>query len=266
VHNVEYAVKLVNTAADQLQFAFRKYGEPLRFGGKPPVLSEPDGYCGALCHDRLATHKVAFFEEMEIDFDHDSHSHVACTTCHSAQKHKERVIDKDGCMGCHHTDEAQEAYGVGCEDCHGAETAFYRGAVTVEGVEIESDIMAQADTGCLDCHTVQAQTESLNDILARCNECHEAYGAEPNPVNDWFVQKEVGTRQEGDRLLVRIEMLRQELRRSGTQAQRDRLAVAEKDLEVVLRGRAHHNVVAAEAIIAKVQKIIAELEAAGPRR
>jgi hypothetical protein len=267
VHNVEYAVRLINTSIDQISFALQQSNQAVQVARRPRVLQEPDGYCTTLCHDNLATHGVEFFAEMELDFDHDSHSDSACTTCHSAQRHKERVISKDGCMTCHHTEEAQADFGVGCEDCHGFVTSLYEGEVQVAGLDIEADSMFDADVGCLDCHHVEAQSESLNNILNRCNECHQDWGVEPEIVNDIFLQQEVSTRRKSDGLIVKIESLKESFRRFGaSEDEWNRIRQAEDELDIVLRGRPHHNFIAAELILEKVDNTVRELESSRTQR
>ena len=263
-HNVEYAVKMLSAGVDQITFAHQQIGRELRLGNLPAVLVKPDGYCTSLCHNRLATHGVEFFEEMEIDFDHDAHEHISCTRCHSALKHKEQVISKTECMNCHHTEEGRE-FGVACEDCHSAEFALYTGRLRLAGVDIEPDVMAESDVSCLDCHHVSAQGETLQAILGRCNDCHEEWEVEPLPVDDDFLASEVALRQLSDRLLVELEQQRvlvDDANRRGIDTSRmvRLLSGASDDLDAVLRGRFHHNFTASEAILRRVETLLAELK------
>jgi len=271
-HNVEYAVHLISTSLDQITLAFRQLGKSVPSRRLPAVLIKPDGYCTSLCHNRLDTHGIEFFAEMEIDFDHEAHGHVSCTRCHSAQKHKQKVISKGECMSCHHSEEGQ-GYGVGCVDCHSAETGLYEGSVRVAGVDLEPDVMAESDVSCSDCHQAEAGGETLQTILRRCNDCHEEYEVEPLPVDDEFLEKQVALRRSSDRLIVALERQRvavQNLDRRGqaTSEMTRLLNEASDDLDVVLRGRFHHNFAAAEVILDRVAELLRQLEkltAAGTR-
>lgn len=263
-HNAEYAIKMIDTGIDQISLAHQQLGRRLSPGARPAVLVKPDGYCTSLCHNRIASHGVEFFAEMEIDFDHEAHEHVSCTRCHSAQKHKQRIISKGECMSCHHTEEGQE-YGVGCSDCHGAVAALYQGTARVPGVEIEPDVMAESDVSCVGCHQVSAAGETLQTILQRCNKCHEEWEAEPYPVDDYFVENEVALQRSSDRLLVELERSRvavDTLERQGrdTAEMKQLLSRASEAVNAVMRGKYHHNFPAAEAILTKAGELLKQLE------
>jgi 4-aminobutyrate aminotransferase-like enzyme len=132
----------------------------------------------------------------------------------------------------------------------------------VPGLEIPADSMADMGIGCLDCHQIEAQSESLNDILNRCNECHEGMGIEPLQVNEIFLQQEVSNRQRGDGLIVSIESLKERFRRQGATAEmRQMLEQAERNLDIVLRGRPHHNWVASDLILTHVEETLKSIEA-----
>ena len=263
-HNVEYAVRLLNTSIDQIAVAHRQLDMQLALPDRPAVMAQPDGYCSSLCHNRLNTHGTEYFAEMEIDFDHLTHDFIACTNCHSVQKHKQEIISKGECMSCHHTEEGRE-YGVVCSDCHSAEAAFYDGSVSVAGVEIEPDIMSISDVSCIDCHSVEQGAETLRQVLDRCNSCHEEWGVEPMPVDEGFLSQEVSLRRQSDALIVRIERQRValgQLTRIGRASEEMNRLIDEADsaLNVVLRGRPHHNFPAAENILKKVSGILDRLE------
>jgi hypothetical protein len=262
VHNVEYSVKLISSSVDNISDLLKKFDRPNRLATRPAVLQGSDGYCMELCHKAINTHAVEFFDDLQLDFDHSTHEDVAsCTECHSAEKHKQRVIEKDGCMDCHHTVESQDEYGVGCEDCHASIVSFYEGDIDIPGIEFEADIMAQADTACLDCHTHEAQYESLDDVIGRCNSCHVEYGAEPENVTEWLGGEAVAHREITDDIILKLDRLTEETRYlPEINELRRKLAQADSYLDIIVKGHAHHNFAASSLITEKINSLIAEVE------
>lgn len=260
VHNVEYAVRLLNRGRGQIMIAGEQLQQSIPAGRAPAVLRQPDGYCMSLCHNTVNTPDDVFYQEMQIDFSHLSHEDLDCTNCHSAQKHKQRVISTQGCMQCHHSEEGRTEYGVECNDCHSTEASLYRGAVRVSGVKVRPDSMA-ADVDCVDCHVFQVNTEtgrveseSLRQILERCNACHQEAEIEPLLVDKYFLENEVSLRRLGDRLVVRFRQQNsavERLRRAGLESSEIRQLAGEVDhgLNLVLGGRPHHNIEAAKLIL-----------------
>lgn len=260
-HNVEYAVRALVAGIDNVKLAAGALDRPLpRAGAAPRVLDLQGGYCMALCHGDVATPGDTYFAEMEIDFPHDSHGNLSCATCHSPLKHKQRVISKQECMTCHHSDEGRREYGVDCSDCHAVQAALYTGRVRVAGLRIEPDAMAEADVGCTDCHDVGPRGETLRQIIESCNECHVGEKIDPYPVDDYLIEEELTMRRRSDALLVRLEAVRAALAGRADEESRRLLAEAESDLDVVVRGRHHHNFAASKAILGKVESTLARLE------
>jgi nitrate/TMAO reductase-like tetraheme cytochrome c subunit len=270
-HNVEYAVRLLGRGQGQIVVAGDQLNQRIAAGRLPEVLRPPDGYCMTLCHSRVARPGDVFYSEMQVDFSHGSHNDLNCTRCHSAQKHKQKVISTQGCMLCHHSEEGQTEYGVDCADCHSAEAAFYRGTQRIEGLRFRPDSMS-ADVGCVDCHvftideqTGQAGAETLQQILGHCNSCHRELEVEPLPVDDYFLEQELALRRRSDSLTVRAERSRSELsslERAGKAGGEMRKLFGEIDqgLQLVLRGRPHHNVSAAVLVLGYVEERLSRLE------
>ena len=174
-HNIEYAYRIVRSGYDQVSAAYKAVGAA---GGppKPAILAGPSTYCAALCHQRVRAPAKVFFKEMEVDFPHALHVQdvgIGCTKCHSPEKHKMRIVTRSECMACHH-----ESKDIDCGHCHKAQKALYEGKIKAYGVVPKADVMAQADTKCVECHDLKKGTQTVLTVKARCEGCHSAkYGA-----------------------------------------------------------------------------------------
>lgn len=169
-HNVEYAVKLLSASLDQYEIAKKSLEPSFIPSERPTVLRTPDGYCARLCHNRLGLPDKKFFEEMHIEFPHRLHSEemeLGCATCHSPEKHKMRIITKEGCMSCHHKGE-----NLNCRQCHPFQTELYSGKFRAK--KINPDPMFSAGVHCNDCHNLKEKTHSVETLKEKCVECHES--------------------------------------------------------------------------------------------
>jgi len=171
VHNVEYAVKLLQTAADQIDTAMKFISKDARPIVRDTLLGTPDNYCLTLCHARIGIPDKLQFENMALDFTHAVHAKdlgIECTRCHSPEKHKMRVIEKEGCMTCHH-----EQQDIECVHCHPAQKLFLQGASGGYGVSKKMpDVMAES-VECKGCHDLSKKDHTIAAIKNKCVECHE---------------------------------------------------------------------------------------------
>jgi hypothetical protein len=167
-HNVEYAALLLKGAANDLDSLYQVVGTSRR-ASRDKLLGTPDGYCTQLCHTRLGLPDALNFEY--IEFPHSAHVTtvgVPCTRCHSPEKHKMRIISREGCQECHHQEQD-----IACGQCHVQEQNLYAGSIQVLGLEPEPDIMAQAEVECLDCHDPTLERQPFEQARQACLDCHE---------------------------------------------------------------------------------------------
>ncbi len=256
-HNIEYAYKIVRAGYDQVSAAYKAAGA----GGGPPkpaILASPSAYCAALCHGRVRPPEKVFFKEMEVQFPHTLHVQdvgIACTKCHSPEKHKMRIVTRSECMSCHH-----QSKDIDCGHCHKAQKALYEGKVKTYGVAPKADVMAQADTKCTECHDLKKGAQTVLTVKTKCEGCHDAkYG---QMLLRW---KEEITAKE-NAIAVAIEEAKDHvdrIRKMGAKVdEADRLVKeAEANYLVVSNGRGMHNyrlskelLAAAQASIGKVLK------------
>ena len=176
VHNVEYAVRLLKAAADQIDTALKSLNKNALSIKRSVLLSTPDNYCTTLCHARLGIPKKVKFEDMPLEFTHEVHAKnlgIRCTHCHSPEKHKMRIIEKEGCMNCHHKQRDIE-----CVHCHQDQKLFQQGTAGGYGVfpmerilKEMPDVMAQ-QVACKDCHDLTQKDHSVTAIKDKCVGCH----------------------------------------------------------------------------------------------
>jgi len=236
-HNVEYAVRILQTAWDQMDVA-RAATEPgYKPKLRPAILGTPDGYCTAMCHSALGLPEKTVFIEMKLEFPHRRHVEeikVPCTTCHSPDQHKMRIIDKAGCMQCHHGKEDMK-----CETCHSGIAALRQAAAKGAGVKPRPDPMADA-LSCADCHNLLDPAQTVREIKPRCIACHEqGYG-------DLLIQWDADWRNSRVKVEALIEAAKLRIdqdRREGkdTAAAEKGLAEAEGNFQIADAGRGVHN-------------------------
>ncbi len=196
---MEYAVKLAKATVEYLDDAMGRMEPEYKPAARSRVLATPDGYCMVLCHSRLGLPEETPFDHLE--FPHALHVEdleVACTSCHSPDKHKMRVITRTECMACHH-----EAQDIACGHCHRGEEALYTGQLQSWGVDGEPDVMFEAEVECEGCHDLSAGM-SIKSVQGTCVECHEAGYDEV--LTEWINEVQEG--------LGRASLLAQEVRQS----------------------------------------------------
>lgn len=256
VHNVEYAVKLMKVALDQIEsgakFVTPYYKEP----PAPPLLSTEDGYCTRLCHSRLGIPDEVYFKEMRIKFPHYLHPErmkVKCTDCHSADKHKMRIITKEGCLSCHHKGGEDT-----CIKCHPYQIALYKGRV--KGFDYTPDPMFVEGVGCLDCHDIKTGPLDIREVTQRCIECHdETYGEVLKEWMDELLKIE-------SELTLKVAVLNEKvktLEKMGKKVRQDlkkQLAIVNKYMEYVSIAKGVHNYELIEKIASRVENIAHQLD------
>lgn len=246
VHNVEYAVNLLKAAADQIDVAMKYMDGNAKPMDRSPLLGTPDGYCAILCHGRVGVPEEVYFDEMKHDFPHGMHAEdigVECTTCHSPDKHKMRIISRDECMNCHH-----EQQDIECRNCHAEQDAVYRGIA--EGYGLPEDIpglMSEA-IECADCHDLDVTGPLLPTMLEMCVECHEA------GYDVMLIEWEQLAQKSLDDFAILLEQARQSLEqarraRGASDELKTAFERAKHAFETIEAGNAVHNTEYADAVL-----------------
>jgi hypothetical protein len=251
-HNVEYAVKLMKVAAQRVDQIFNSLRVPARVP-KGKLLGTPDGYCTVLCHSRLGLPDTVKYELME--FPHDLHARdieIACTTCHSPEKHKMQIITVSECMSCHH-----EEQDIDCGHCHPAQKALYTGQVEASGVEALPDIMAEAEVECVGCHDLTAEGPTFERVEEACNDCHgEGY-------REMLVEWYNSLQESSTRVILLLNQIEEALNEvpPGTPkaAQVKRLfEEARQNYQIVDKGKGTHNPTLSEELLQAAEERLLE--------
>jgi hypothetical protein len=251
-HNVEYAVNLLKAAADQIDVAMKYLDDNSKPMDRDRLLGTPDGYCSILCHERVGVPEEIHFAEMKHDFPHQLHAEdigIECTTCHSPDKHKMRIISRDECMNCHHQDQQ-----IDCRHCHNEQDTVFRGIA--EGYGLAEDIpgtMSEA-IECVDCHDLEAAAPLLTAMRGKCIECHdeESYG-------DMLIEWERDSQESLDDFAVLLAQARAGLDRTKhTVSNLEELEAAYEQAkhigDTIEGGSAVHNVEYADAMLEAAKK------------
>lgn len=254
-HNVEYAVKLLSSSIDQYEIAKKSINPGYSSPPRPEVLREPDGYCAKLCHNRLGLPEKKFFEEMHIEFPHRMHAedmNLGCATCHSPEKHKMRIITKEGCMNCHHRGE-----NLNCKECHPFQTELFRGEF--KGKKIKPDVMFTAGLNCTDCHNLEEKMHTVETLKDKCVECHE------KGYDDLLIKWEKDLLETESAVTLKVSELKEKIESNKLLGKRipknaeDELKRAEVILKATGEGRGVHNYPESIKLLQETQKEIDEI-------
>ena len=168
VHNVEYALKLLNVTNNKteqvLAIIDKDYG-PQEFKTRMT--------CTTLCHVGIEKRTVPF---NDIKFSHETHiagNGQKCSDCHSPRENHGKTIMKN-CAECHHGKGTKK---VKCDDCH----AFVKKLIQGKGgIGVKERPSNKLDTvACIDCHRaiLTKKKDTLEAVKKRCIECHDpSYG------------------------------------------------------------------------------------------
>ncbi len=257
-HNIDYSFKLLKATWDQSHFVI-KIINPARLSSlsaEPEMFQNTGKYCTTFCHDRLGVPEELTYREMDIDFPHALHAdflEISCADCHSPEKHKMRIITKEGCMECHHGGEEE------CGRCHHMEESFYSGRYKSHFTEPQADFMFEAELPCTACHNLSLTEQNLMTIKQTCIDCHDQeYGT---LLIEW--EK---TMEEADITLTLLMDSIEKKLKSATLSKDQKEALEKQfraissDYEVLREGRALHNFIAATDIYENVTEKLKEME------
>ena len=239
VHNIEYAIKLLNVAnnkAEQALAAVDKNHKPQEF--------RTNITCTSLCHVGIERRTVPF---NDIKFSHETHASglgMKCSDCHSPRENHGKTYLKN-CAGCHHGKEIQK---VGCGDCHVNVKRLVEGK---EGLGVkEKPSVKLGAVECIDCHkgVSSKKKDSLDTIKKRCIECHdEAYG-------EMALRWKTTSEEMLKKLVPRLAQIKEEIdkidKRGGhTFVFRKLYGEAEFNYQLAKKGNGIHNIEYTEELI-----------------
>ncbi len=231
VHNVEYAMKLLNVANNRTEQAMGiidKSYKPMEF--KTQVT------CTTLCHVGLERRAVPFGD---IKFSHNTHvigNGLRCSDCHSPRENHGKTF-MTNCADCHHGKQIKK---VRCEDCHVSVKRLVQGKGGIGVKERPSNKLDVVE--CIDCHRGVAakRKDTFDTMKKRCIECHDqSYG-------EMAVQWKTASEELLKKLTPKIAQVKEEIdrieKRGGhTFVYRKLFGEAEFNYNLAKNGKGVHN-------------------------
>ncbi len=172
VHNPFYASELVQVADRNLDRFFRVLGQSSP--GLPSQSPVKGGYCAQLCHAKAGVKLPREVPWEGGKLPHALHAFdfgLGCTSCHSAEKHKEVKVSSKDCTACHHSPGNNQ-----CSRCHQKQAALYTAQnLPLEVPEAKASVKA-GKVECVNCHDLSKE-QTLKNLSSACTQCHDqAYG------------------------------------------------------------------------------------------
>lgn len=254
VHNPFYAAELIQVADRDLDHLFRLLGQsPLPLPAQSPIRG---GYCAKLCHAKTGVKFPPEVWREESKLPHARHAFefgLGCTSCHSAEKHKEIKITKKDCMGCHHHPQNNQ-----CSRCHQKTAALFTAQNLPLLIPDAKPSEKAGKIGCNQCHDL-SQKQTIKNISSACLRCHDkAYADLLKALKEEIseLQKNTST------ALRRVEEKLKGAAQSPPQVREVNKIYqeAKKAYEFVREAKGIHNIHLANAILEQVQKDLQRAE------
>ena len=231
VHNIEYALKLLNVTNNRTEQVLAIIDK-----GYAPQEFKTAMTCTTLCHVGVERRSVPF---NDIQFSHMTHIEgdgQKCADCHSSRENHGKTFMKN-CADCHHGRGTKK---VACADCHASVKRLIQGKGGIGVKERPSNKLDKVD--CIDCHRaiVARKKDSLEGIKQRCIECHDqSYGE--MAVRWKSTSEDLLKRLEPKMAKVKEEIDRIELRGGHTFVFRKLYGEAEFNYNSAKNGKGVHN-------------------------
>ncbi len=239
VHNIEYALKLLNEAnnkSEKVIAILNKNYKPKEFQTRMN--------CTGLCHIGIERRTVPFNDTKFSHATHVGRNQLKCLDCHSPRQNHGKTFLKI-CVECHHGKEKRKPK---CEDCHISVKRLLEGKEGIGVKERPSNKLEKLE--CVDCHpgVIQKKKESFETIKRRCMECHDqSYGEK---VIQWKNTYETLIKKITPRIIrLREEIERIDQRGGHTFVYRKLFGEAEFNYNLVKKGNGIHNLEYSEELI-----------------
>lgn len=248
IHNIEYALRLLNVADKKSVDAMS-----LVTGQKLPPVADLKVGCAEMCHANVSQIKVKLVDAVFPHAVHVGDQGLDCLECHTPRWNHGKTVMKN-CNQCHHGDK-QPA----CVNCHKAETDVFTGVGGV-GVPDTPSFKIEAEVSCKDCHAevLKGETSDLAKVKARCVECHDEkmaakadeWKAEADALLKGMVEKIAKARdlvEKADRLGINVDLLEK------------KVVTAEKNVNLLRQGNPVHNLKYSGLLIKQAQQFLDEV-------
>jgi hypothetical protein len=248
VHNPFYASELIQVADRNLDQFFRVIGQSSP--GLPSQSLIKGGYCAQLCHAKAGVKLPKEISWKGEKLPHARHAFdfgLGCTSCHSAEKHKEVRVSSKDCMACHHSPDNTQ-----CSRCHQNPTALYSAQnLPVDVPKAKASVKA-GKVECVNCHDL-SRKQTLENISSACTQCHDqAYADLLKGLREEVREAQKKTKDlldQTSRKLTAARKLNRDIGQAGILFERGR-----KAYEFVAKAKGAHNVDLAGMILEQAQR------------
>jgi hypothetical protein len=239
VHNMEYAVKLLNVANNKTEQALAVLDKD-----RKPREFQTQMSCTTLCHVGIEKRSVPF---NDIRFSHETHvggNGMKCADCHSPRESHGKTLFEN-CAECHH---GKQITKVGCGDCHVFQKRIIQGK---GGIGVQEKPGQHSDAvECQDCHegVGTKKKDAFDTIRKRCVGCHdESYG---EMLARWKTNSEESLKK----IAPKIESVREAIERIDRQGghtfvYRKLFGEAEFNFTLAKSGKGVHNAEYSEELL-----------------
>jgi len=248
VHNPFYASELIQVADRNLDQFFRVIGQSSP--GLPSQSPIKGGYCAQLCHAKAGVRVPKEISWKGEKLPHARHAFdfgLGCTSCHSAEKHKEVRVSSKDCMACHHSPDNTQ-----CSRCHQNPTALYSAQnLPVDVPKAKASVKA-GKVECVNCHDL-SRKQTLENISSACTQCHDqAYADLLKGLREEVREAQKKTKDlldQTSRKLTAAGKLNRDIGQAGILFEQGR-----KAYEFVAKAKGAHNVDLAGMILEQAQR------------
>ncbi|MBI5017063.1 MAG: cytochrome c3 family protein [Deltaproteobacteria bacterium] len=248
IHNIEYALRLLNVAEKKSVDAMA-----LATGQKLQPVPDLKVGCAEMCHANVNQIKVKLVDAVFPHSVHVADQGLDCLECHTPRWNHGKTVMKN-CNQCHHG-EKQPA----CVNCHKSETDLYTGVGGL-GVPDTPSFKIEAEVGCKDCHAevLKGDTSDLAKVKARCVECHDDKMAAK--ADEWKAQAGVLLKGMAEKIAKARDLVEKADRRGINVDLLDKKVVtAEKNVTLVRQGNPIHNLKYAGLLIKQANLLLDEV-------
>lgn len=248
VHNPFYASELIQVADRNIDRLFRLAGQ------QPPSLPEKSpikgGYCAQLCHAKAG---VKLPENTSVEgksLPHTRHAFefgLGCTSCHSAERHKEVKVTRQDCMACHH-----RADNTQCSRCHKQQAALFSAQNLPVAVKDGKPSVKAGKVECVNCHDL-SRKQNLENLSSACTQCHDK--AYVDMLKGWQEEMRAALKKTNEALDAAGKKLAEA--KKGKRENREAtlsLERAKKAYDFVARAKGVHNPDLAGAMLEQAEK------------
>ena len=248
IHNIEYALRLLNVA-DKKAVEAMNLVQATRL---PPVPDLKLG-CAEMCHSYIKSNKVKLVDAVFPHGTHVSDLGLDCLDCHTPRWNHGKTVMKN-CNECHHADNP-----IACVNCHKEESDLYTG-VGGEGIPKTPSFKIELDVTCKDCHAdvKKGKKSDLAAVKKLCVECHDE--KMKDKADEWMSSGEAMLKGLPEKLVTAQDLIEKANKRGiNVDILEQKCDTAEKNVALLQKGNPVHNLKFAELLAKQANQLLDEV-------